>query len=94
MHLHKKIVYTYLSPNSNTTIDFVSSNLYTNVIICKLKKFGARDVTNEDENRKIATEALMKLDEVKNFIGVKGSDHLNMIFIVLIKNVEQMTLKK
>ena len=94
MHLHKKIVYTYLSPNSNTTIDFVSSNLYTNVIICNLKKFGARDVTNEDENRKIATEALKKLDEVKNFIGVKGSDHLNMIFIVLIKNVEQMTLKK
>ena len=84
-----------MSPNSNTTIDFVSSNLYTNVIICKLKKFGARDVTNEDENRKItATEALMKLDEVKNFIGVKGSNHLNMIFIVLIKNVEQMTLKK
>ena len=36
----------------------------------------------------------MKLDEVKNFIGVKGSNHLNMIFIVLIKNVEQMTLKK
>ena len=35
-----------------------------------------------------------KKKKMKNFIGVKGSDHLNMIFIVLIKNVEQMTLKK
>ena len=52
-------------------------------------------VTDEDENRKItATEALKKLDEVKNFIEVKGSDHLNMIFNELIEYMEQMTLKK
>ena len=36
-------------------------------------------VTNEDENRKItAAEALKKLDEVKNFIEVNESDHLNI----------------
>ena len=52
-------------------------------------------VTDEDENRKItAREALKKLDEVKNFIEVKGSHHLNLIFNELIENVEQMTLKK
>ena len=52
-------------------------------------------VTDEDENRKItATEALKKLDEVKNFIEVKGSNHLNMIFDELIEYMEQMTLKK
>ena len=46
-------------------------------------------VTNEDENSKtIAAEALKKLDEVKNFIEVNGSDHLNMIFNELIENVE------
>ena len=34
-----------------------------------------------DENRKItAAEALKKLDEVKNFIEVNLSNHLNMIF--------------
>ena len=52
-------------------------------------------VTDEDENRKITvTEALKKLGEVKNFIEVKGSDHLNMIFNELIEYMEQMTLKK
>ena len=51
-------------------------------------------VTNEDENSKtIAAEALKKLNEVKNFIEVNGSDHLNMIFHELIENVEQMKLK-
>ena len=51
-------------------------------------------VTDEDENRKMtATEALKKLDEVKNSIEVNGSDYLNMIFNELIENVEQMTLK-
>ena len=50
-------------------------------------------VTDEDKNRKIAAEALKKLDEVKNFIEVNGSDHLNMIFNELIENVEQMKLK-
>ena len=38
-------------------------------------------------------ETLKKLDEVKNFIEVNGSDHLNMIFNELIENVEQMMLK-
>ena len=51
-------------------------------------------VTYEDKNRKITTaEALKKLDGVKNFIKVHGSDHLNMIFNELIENVEQMRLK-
>ena len=75
-----------------------------NVIICKLKKFGRhftpvkrrsqKIVTDEDENRKITkAEALKKLDEVKNFIKVNESDHLNMIFNELIENMEQMKLK-
>ena len=45
-------------------------------------------VINEDENRKIAAEALKKVDEVQN-----GSDHLNMIFNKLSEKVEQMKLK-
>ena len=62
------------------------------VIICKLKKFRShftpdwrrsqKIVTDEDENRKITVaETLKKLDEVKNFIKLNESDHLNMIFI-------------
>ena len=35
----------------------------------------------------------MKLDEVKGFIEVNVSDHLNMIFNELIENVEQRKLK-
>ena len=51
-------------------------------------------LTDEDENRKTsAAEALKKLDEVKNFIEVNGSDHLNMIFNELIETVEQLKLK-
>ena len=51
-------------------------------------------VTSEDENRKITTaETLKKLDEVKNFMEVNRSDHLNMIFNPLIKKVEQMKLE-
>ena len=49
--------------------------------------------TDEDENRKIAAEALKKLDEVKNFVEVNGSDHLNVLFNELIENVEQKKLK-
>ena len=50
-------------------------------------------VTDEDENRKItAAEALKKLDEVKYFIDVKRSDHLNMNFNESIENVEQIKL--
>ena len=37
-------------------------------------------------------EALKKLDEVKKFIEVNGSDHLNTIFVKLIENVEQMKI--
>ena len=52
-------------------------------------------VADEDENRKMTSaEALKKIDEVKNFIEVNGSDHLSMIFNESIKNVEQMKLKK
>ena len=51
-------------------------------------------VTDEDENRKVtAAKTLKKLDEVKNFIKVNGSDHLNMIFNELIEDAEQMKLK-
>ena len=35
-------------------------------------------VTDENENRKVAAEALKKLDKVKKIIEVNGSDHLNM----------------
>ena len=51
-------------------------------------------VTSEDENRKITTaETLKKLDEVKNFMEVNRSDHLNMIFNPLIEKVGQMKLE-
>ena len=51
-------------------------------------------VTDEDKNSKItAAETLKKLDEVKNFIEVNGRDNWNLIFNVLIENVEQMKLK-
>ena len=51
-------------------------------------------MTHEDKNRKItAAKALKKLDEVKNFIDVNGSDHLNMIFNELNEKVGQMNLK-
>ena len=51
-------------------------------------------MTHEDKNRKItAANALKNLDEVKNFIEVNGSDHLNMIFNELNEKVEQMKLK-
>ena len=52
-------------------------------------------MTEKDEHRKItAAEALKKLDEVKNFMEVNGSDHLNIIFDELTINVEQMKLLK
>ena len=39
-------------------------------------------MTDKDENRKIeAAEALTKLDKVKNFIEVNGSDHLNIVLM-------------
>ena len=51
-------------------------------------------LSDEDENRKItAFEALKKLDEVKNFIEVNGSNNLNMIFNESIENMEHMKLK-
>ena len=51
-------------------------------------------ITDEDENRNIsAAETLKTLDEVKNFIEVIGSDHLNKVFNELIEHVEQMKLK-
>ena len=49
-------------------------------------------MTDEDDNRKIAAEALKKLDEVNSFIEVNGSDHLNLIFNELIENVKQIEL--
>ena len=49
-------------------------------------------MTDEDDNRKIAAEALKKLDEVNSFIEVNGSDHLNLVFNELIENVKQIEL--
>ena len=46
--------------------------------------------THEDENRKITVK---KLDDVKYFIEVNGSNHLNMIFNELTENLERMKLK-
>ena len=52
-------------------------------------------VADEDENRKItAAEALKKLDKVKNFIEVNGSDHLNMIFNESIKKCRENEAQK
>ena len=51
-------------------------------------------LTDVDKNEKItAAEAIKKLDEVKNFIEVNKSDHLNMTCNKLIKNVEQIKPK-
>ena len=50
-------------------------------------------VTDKDEKKKIAPEALKKLEEIKNLFENNGSDHLNMIFNELIENVEQMKYK-
>ena len=50
-------------------------------------------VANEDKNRKIPAKVLKKLDEVKHFIEVNGSKHLNMIFNESIENVEQIKFK-
>ena len=57
-------------------------------LICKLAAKAANQseeepeiVADEDEKSKVtAAEALKKLDAVKNFIEVNGSNHLNMIF--------------
>ena len=59
------------------------------MMICKLEKFGARGSNSwrckyKDNNGKDL--------KVKNFRSQR-SDHVNMIFNELIKNVEQMTLK-
>ena len=62
-----------------------------NVIVCKLKKLEShfipvwgrsqKIVTDEDKNRKTTVaEALKKLDEVKSFIKVNGSNHLKIVF--------------
>ena len=51
-------------------------------------------VADQDKNRKItAPEALKKLDEVKNFIEVNRSNHLNMIFNEAVENMDQLKLK-
>ena len=52
------------------------------------------EIVTEDENRKIiAAEALKKFDELKNFIEVNRSAHLNMIFNELIENEVQKEKK-
>ena len=51
-------------------------------------------VTDIDENRKITeAEATKKLDEVKNFIEVNRSDHMNIIFNDSLEIAKQMKLK-
>ena len=85
----QKTVYRYFECQFNTTIDSLSSHLCRNMMICKLEKFGARGSNSwrckyKDNNGKDL--------KVKNFRSQR-SDHVNMIFNELIKNVEQMTLK-
>ena len=74
------------------------SNLVEHVLITTKEASQSEEepeiVRDEYENRKItAVEALKKLDEVKNFIEVNGSNHLNMIFNESIENMERMKLK-
>ena len=95
LHLHKKIVYRYSSPNPTLRLTFFPVTSKQMWWFVNWRNLELEIVTDEDENRKITvTEALKKLGEVKNFVEVKGSDHLNMIFNELIEYMEQMTLKK
>ena len=43
LRLTKKIVHRYFESQFNPTIDSLSSHFYTNVMIRKLNKFGAKD---------------------------------------------------
>ena len=70
------------------------------MVIYKLKKFGnyftsslAEEPKDENEHRNITAETLKKLDEVKHFIKVNESDHLNRIFNKLIEKWEQINLQ-
>ena len=69
-------------------------------MIYKLKKFEnyftsslAEEPEDENDDRKITAETLKKLDELKHFIKVNKSDHLNTIFNKLIENWEQIKFK-
>ena len=93
MHLHKK-KFTYISsPNPKPQLTFfpVTSTSFREHVLITARAANQSEeepqiVADEDENRKItAAEALKKLDKVKNFIEVNGSDHLNMIFNESIK---------
>ena len=93
MHLHKE-KFTYISspnPKSQLTLFPVTSTSLTEHVPITARAANQSEeeseiVADEDENRKVtAAEALKKLDKVKNFIEVNGSDHLNMIFNESIK---------
>ena len=93
MHLHKK-KFTYISspnPKPQLTLFPVTSTSFREHVLITTRAANQSEeepqiVADEDENRKItAAEALKKLDKVKNFIEVNGSDHLNMIFNESIK---------
>ena len=93
MHLHKKTFTCIPSPNPKsqlTLFPVTSTSLTEHVLItaraAKQSEEEPEIIADEDENRKITVaEALKKLDKVKNFIEVNGSDHLNMIFNESIK---------
>ena len=99
LHFHKRYFTAFSTPKSYTTIDSLwmwplheCGYLQTEDIWKPL--YSSLTEQPEVGNRKIAaTEALKKIDELKSFIEVNGSDHLNLIFNELIENVEQRKLK-
>ena len=100
MHLHEKKFTCISSPNPKpqlTLSPVTTTSLAEHVLLTAraANQFEEEPeiVADEDENRKIAAEALKKLDKVKHFIEVNGSYHLNMIFNESIEKAEQMKLK-
>ena len=86
LHLHKKMVYKYSSTNPTLRLTFSPVTSTRMWWFVNWRNLELETVTDEDEIRKItATEALKKLDEGKNLIEAKGSDHLYMIFNELMK---------
>ena len=71
MHLHKKHLYRYFESQSKTTIDSLSSHLYTNVMICKLKKFGSHITPEVIETSHAAAEEANKSEEEPEIVTDK-----------------------
>ena len=71
MHLHKKHLYRYFESQSKTTIDSLSSHLYTIVMICKLKKFGSHFTPEVIETSRAAAEEANKSEEEPEIVTDK-----------------------